>query len=166
MPVIVAIDPGMESGISWLHINKGKPTLLKVVQLTGGLQGMREHLETWTARPGKLVVEKFSPRPGARSWKLKELEPIRIEGMLEDRYGDLITWRKPEQRKLIGTLPRTEAFLKWAGYWTTPTQVGRPNADDANAATMHAIGYARDQAHFPTLEMLIDYGDQMMEESE
>lgn len=158
----------MSTGIVWLnYTDDDAPVVDAYLQRPGGMSGMVEYLpdpDYFTATEPAIVVEKFSPRPGARSWRLAELEPIRIEGMLEDRFGTRITWRKPEQRKLIQSLPRTEQFLKAAGYWITPKMVDAKDADDANAAMMHAIGYLRDKGHIPTIEMLIEYGDLNMEE--
>lgn len=167
MRTITSIDPGMSTGFSWVNYTPTtRPKLEARLQVTGGMRGMVAYApDPDYLNPGEeLVVEKFSPRPGARAWRLDELEPIRIEGMLEYRYGSRITWRKPEQRKLIRTLHETENFLRWAGLWTLPSDLGMPDADDVNAATMHAIGYLRDKAHIPTIEMLIEYGDQHMEE--
>src|SRR5690606_18828515 len=125
---ILSIDPGMSTGMVWMnYTDTSLPQVDIIQQVPGGMRAMMEYLpdpDHFTADGNpELVVEKFSPRPGARSWKLAELEPIRIEGMLEYRFGTRITWRKPEQRKLIGSLPRTEAFLRWAGYWTLPSDV-------------------------------------------
>lgn len=168
MKSVCAIDPGMMTGIVWLNYTDGDPPVLDAYrQEPGGMKGMVEYLpdpDYFTGTEPAIVVEKFSPRPGARSWKLAELEPLRIEGMLEDRFGTRITWQKPEQRKLLNTLPRTEQFLRDSGYWITPKMVGHRDANDVNAATMHALAYLRDQRHIPTIEMLIEYGDLHMEE--
>lgn len=166
MRVVTAIDPGMSTGVSWIRAGDStRPELLNRIQVSLGLSGTIRFLDTLTHLPQELVVEKFSPRPGARAWRLDELEPIRIEGMLEYRYGSQITWRKPEQRKLVNnSLRETEDFLRWAGLWTLPSDIGMPDANDVNAATMHAIGYLRDQKHIPTIEMLIEYGNLHMEE--
>lgn len=164
MTLLISIDPGMMTGIVVGRYDIDTPfEYITRSQVGGGLQGAL--LEAGEIDPRmEITVEKFSPRPGARSWRLDELEPIRIEGALETLYGSRIRWRKPEQRKLIGDLPRTEAFLKATGYWTLPSEVGYKDANDVNAAMMHALGYLRDRAHRPTIDMLIEYGDKMSEE--
>jgi len=166
MRVVTAIDPGMSTGmVKMIVFGSGRPMIARRKQIVGGLPEFIRQNWISGSPAEELVCEKFSPRPGARAWKLAELEPIRIEGMLEYRYGSLITWRKPEQRKLVrDSLSATEDFLRWAGLWTLPSDIGQKDADDVNAATMHAIGYLRDQKHIPTIEMLIEYGDLHMEE--
>lgn len=165
MKRLLSIDPGQESGIVVLGFSrKDRPVVLGRAQVTGGMKGLLDHIGPYISSADMICGESFSPRPGARSWKLAELEPIRIEGALEAKYPGLITWRKPEQRKLVKDLKTTEHFLQDMGYWTTPKMVSRPDANDANSAMMHAIAYLRDSAHLPTIDMLIDYGDNMTEE--
>lgn len=162
---LLSIDPGMETGIVVMGYERGeRPRVLGRSQVLGGLAGLLQRIDPFIESADEITCESFSPRPGERSWKLDELEPLRIEGALQIMTNGEITWRRPEQRKLIGTLPRTEAFLKATGYWTTPKMVNRPDANDANSAMMHAIGYLRDRAHRPTIDMLIEYGETMTEE--
>lgn len=170
--IIVSIDPGMSTGIAVLDARdaESRPRLVDYLQIENGLASALRALESLGetyGEPGdavEIVCEKFSPRPGARSWRLNELEPIRIEGALSAMYGDDVTYRRPEARKLINDdLRATEEFLRWAGYWRVPSDVGLADADDVNAAIMHAIGYLRDKAHMPTIGMLIEYGDTITE---
>lgn len=164
MTLLVSIDPGMETGVVLGRYEAGVAfEVIQRIQVPGGLQGALFELDSLIDDRMEITCEKFSPRPGARSWRLDELEPIRIEGALEDRYQSRVVWRKPEQRKLIGDIPRTGEFLRASGYWTAPKEVGRKDANDVNAAMMHAIGYLRDRAHRPTINMLIEYGEQMTE---
>lgn len=140
-----------------------RPEIVSVLQVPGGMGPLRKRLIS-IPREWRIVCEKFSPRPGARSWKLNELEPIRIEGALEVLHPGRVNWRKPEQRKLVGnSLIATGRFLRDAGYWQTPKSVGRPDANDVNAAIMHALGHLRDAGHIPTIEMLIEYGETLTE---
>lgn len=164
--MIWSLDPGMETGLALLDAAPDKrPVKVATEQVQGGLAGVRVDIET-IDRNHVIVCEKFSPRPGARSWKLNELEAIRIEGALEVLAPSDVYWRKPEQRKLIGdSLQLTNRFLREAGYWTEPKELGRPDANDANAAMAHAIGHLRDHGHIPTIEMLIYYGERLTEGS-
>ena len=165
MKRLISIDPGMSTGmVLALYDADKRMEVIHAGQVAGGIQGALLEIEDLIDPEMVIVCEKFSPRPGARSWKLAELEPLRIEGALEAIYGDRIYWRKPEQRKLVRDLSTTELFLKANDYWTTPKDVGQKDADDANAATMHALGYLRDRAHRPTIDMLIQYGETMTEE--
>ena len=81
--------------------------------------------------------------------------------MLEHLYGTRIRWRKPEQRKLMATLELTHQFMQDEGYWVTPKEVGRKDANDANSAVAHALAHLRDTGHMPTIEMLIHYGENL-----
>lgn len=165
MKRLLSIDPGQETGIAILGFaRKERPVVLGRSQVTGGMKGLLERLGPYIESADLICAESFSPRPGARSWRLAELEPIRIEGALDALYPDQITWRKPEQRKLVKDIPTTNHFLQDMGYWTTPKMVNRPDANDANSAMAHGLAYLRDSAHLPTIDMLIDYGDNMTEE--
>ena len=164
MTGLISIDPGMMTGVVFgSYSEDGAFKVEDRWQVGGGLQGALVDLES-IADSTEIVCEKFSPRPGARSWKLAELEPIRIEGAREAIYGSRIHWRKPEQRKLVGdSLTLTAEFLRQSDYWTMPKDVGHKDANDVNAAMMHAIGYLRDRKHRPTFDMLIEYTEQLTE---
>lgn len=167
MSHVLAIDPGMSTGITLMEYIIGeRPTITAQWQIEGGLAGLREH-ETGGGFDGfgaTIVCERFTPRPVAFSYSLDELEPLRIEGWLTEIFwGDDIVWQDPPQRKLVRTLPETEKFLQANGYWATGTDVGCKDANDANSATMHALAYIRNQAHRATIDMLIEYGENMTE---
>lgn len=167
MRTVMSIDPGWESGVVVaLCRDDYLPLILAKRQVEGGLAALEPvitYLDNRYSVTDK-VCESFSPRPGSRSWRLRELEPLRIEGWL---YGQDPTtvFRRPEARKLInGSLSSTRGFLGWSGYWTLPSQVGRPDANDTNSAMMHLFGYLRDRAHMPTIQSVIEYGDHMHRE--
>lgn len=172
MSTVLAIDPGMSTGITLMEYIIGeRPTITAQWQVEGGLAPLIDFSEAWYDRSlhqdVKVVVERFTPRPVAFSYSLDELEPLRIEGFLDYYFGGFpggITWQDPPQRKLVRTLPETEKFLQAYGYWATGTDVGCKDANDANSATMHALAYIRNQAHRATIDMLIEYGENMMEE--
>ena len=163
MSTVLAIDPGMSTGITMMKYEIGeRPEIIHQWQIERGLEGLTEF--SWGGLHGAVVCERFTPRPVAFSYSLDELEPLRIEGWLQATVGGHIVWQDPPQRKLVRTLPETEAFLKAYGYWATGTDVGCKDANDANSATMHALAYIRNQAHRATIDMLIEYGENMMEE--
>lgn len=162
MSTVLAIDPGMSTGMTLMEYIIGeRPTIASQWQIEGGLEGLRDF--RFSAFRCEVVCERFTPRPVAFSYSLDELEPLRIEGWLTAIFPE-ITWQDPPQRKLIRTLPETEKFLQAYDYWATGTDVGCKNADDANSATMHALAYIRNQAHRATIDMLIEYGENMTEE--
>lgn len=164
MSKILSMDPGMSTGIVHAAVeDDALPEILMKWQVEQGLPGVNDwgyenHLTAGFA--DRLVCERWHPRPGARSYKLDELEPIRIEGMLESFYDDILLFRQPEQRHLFKESDRFEksaAFLQWAGYWTTGSEVGCKDANDANSAMMHLFGYLRDNKHRPTVRLLLDF---------
>lgn len=165
MSTVLAIDPGMSTGITLMEYIIGeRPTITAQWQIEGGLKGLRDEFP-WEMEIEHAAVERFTPRPVAFSYSLDELEPLRIEGWLEAMFHEWeITWQDPPQRKLVKTLPQTEKFLQEYGYWATGADVGCKDANDANSATMHALAYIRNQAHRATIDMLIQYGENMTEE--
>lgn len=165
MSTVLAIDPGMSTGITLMEYKiRERPEIVGQWQIEGGLAGLARFIEEDRPTFSDLVVERFTPRPVAFSYSLDELEPLRIEGYLACFFRDGFTWQDPPQRKLVRTLPETEKFLQAYGYWATGTDVGCKDANDANSATMHALAYIRNQAHRATIDMLIEYGENMMEE--
>lgn len=166
MKTVLGIDPGMSTGVTLMKFIIGeRPSVDAQWQIEGGLDGLREF--RWGGmRPDYIVCERFTPRPVAFSYSLDELEPLRIEGWLTAIFGDGIEWQDPPQRKLIKTLRETERFLQANGYWAVPSDVGRKDADDANSATMHALAFIRNQAHRATIDMIIEYGETMTEDTE
>lgn len=110
-----------------------------------------------------IVCEKFSPRPMARSFKLEELEAIRIEGVVEDRFEGMVTWQRPMAMVLDGrpdtTAKRKQAsdnVLRKMGLWTTGKQVGLKDANDVNSAQKHAVAYLIKQKHEPTVKKILE----------
>lgn len=169
MSRILTIDPGMESGLVVASVDDDSlPEILWKGQTQGGLVGALKTLASIQAAfaPSKVVCEAFSPRPGQRSWRLDELEPLRWEGWVFG-WEPQTVFRRPESRKLInGSVSASGDFLRSIGYWTLPSELSRPDANDCNSAMMHLFGYLRDQAHMPTIEAVIDYGDKLYRESE
>lgn len=164
---IMSIDPGMETGVVIAEVaTDARLRILRRAQITGGLSGAAARIldvaEVWEVE--RVVMESFSPRPGARSWRLEELEPLRFEGWALGMFGT-VEFRRPEARKLINaSMAQTDEYLRWADLWTLPSQIDRPDAKDVNSAMAHLVGYLRDQAHMPTIKSLIAYGDQMVQE--
>jgi hypothetical protein len=154
--IAVAIDPGQSSGVVWGCFSEDDAFVrIGYAQVTGGLAGLKRFmLETfwehqdWTF--DHLVVEKFKTRPLARNYKLAELEPIRIEGWLDDY---VTAWQWPEQRGWgRGGVAHAEEVLRAKGLWLTGKDVGFRDADDCNAAQMHMLAYLRNMGHIPTIE--------------
>lgn len=168
MTVLVSIDPGMSTGIFLGHYTDTQPLeKTATYQIEGGRQGLHDFLERTGILNNKygnvmVISERFVPRPMRRSYKSDELEPLRIEGYLMAigampfDYSDP-RWGRPERMVIAGgssTSQRKKAGddkLREMGFWTLPKDVGMKDANDANAATKHAVGYML-QTHEPTRE--------------
>lgn len=149
--MLIAIDPGMRTGMVWGSYSKTQPfERMGFTQIDGGLDALAGRISGEYS--AVVVCEKFKTRPMARSYKLAELEPIRIEGFLRGIFPD-IKWQWPEQRKLTtGPMKESEDILKNAGLWLTGKDLGMNDANDANAAQLHALAYLRNIGHLPTVE--------------
>lgn len=168
MSRILTIDPGMSTGLVRATVEDRKlPIIEWKEQVEGGLDGLIEFgLWDYAVDMDRVVCERFHPRQMARSYKMDELEPLRIEGyVLSANHGTL--FREPEQRRLINeseTFKKSAAFLEWAGYWTTGSEVGCKDANDTNSAMMHLFSYLRHLKHRPTISLLLDYQRSITEE--
>lgn len=162
----MAIDPGMMSGIFLGSFGQHEPLVrLAFDQVPGGQGGLAQALtrrfcEYDISNYGPvdvLVVEKFSTRPMNRQYRLEELEPIRIEGMLADRRHDIV-WQPPAMMVLrqgqsqAERKRRSDDVLRQSGLWLTGKDVDYKDANDANAAAKHALSYMRSIRHTPTLK--------------
>ncbi len=168
MTYLLSIDPGMSTGIVSGWYSDTDPYVREEFwQVEGGLAGFRQWWWGWpnyyTGDP-LLVCEKFTPLPSmTRSFKLNELEPIRIEGALEVLWDRTpIVWQRPAAMVLAGgdTTARrkknSDDVLRRMGLWTTGKQVGCKDANDVNSAQKHAVAYLRSIGHAPTLQALLE----------
>lgn len=161
MTRLLAIDPGMTTGVVWGHYDQTSPFLrVGFAEVPGGMVGLDEWLidlfEGRFAWPDVVVSERFKPRPMARSYRLDELEPLRIEGYLWslfDRRDNSLVFRDPETRGSGRDGVRgMERVLKLHNLWLRPSDIpNHGDANDANAAQMHALAYLRSIGHLPTI---------------
>ena len=164
MTYLVSIDPGMSTGIvlGWYDFEEAYRRV-DYWQVTGGIKGFR----TWwdsdvfhLRRDGFHVVyvcEKFVPLQNQRTFRVDELEPIRIEGALEILLGEEPIWQRSAAMVLAGgdtpaaRKKASDDVLREAGLWLTGKQVGHKDANDVNAAQKHAIAYLRRTKHELTM---------------
>lgn len=161
MKTITVIDPGMSTGVVEAEYNDGSTTIKTRQQIEGGLEGFSTAFfdGQFSLTAGVVLVEKFHPRQMARSYKLDELEPLRIEGWIDAMVplSSELIFQLPEERKLInGEMSDSDGVLKRMGLWTLPSQVGCKDANDANAAMMHLVAFLRNSKHTPILESLFE----------
>jgi hypothetical protein len=154
---IVAIDPGMETGIVEAIVDAGRVRIVGREQIVGGLNGLTDidylgNLHEWD--PNAIVYEKFSPLPTSRAYKLAELEPIRIEGAIESYpwIGAALAPQRTSALTIAGThgdyranKKAADNLLRECGLWTLPREIERPDANDVNAAMKHLVAFGRAQ---------------------
>lgn len=149
--IIVAVDPGMSTGIACMEMDDGGNIRGWVTaQIEGGLNGLLNSPWARTiCEADEVVFEVFTPRPMARNYRSDELEPLRIEGavrMLRIGLDDETIFQRPEARSILRDEPISESvnFLKYMGLHSTGKSVGQKDANDANAAMLHLVAYLRD----------------------
>lgn len=160
MTTLIAIDPGQMSGYFIGHYGPNTPLArTEFGMVPGGFEGIAdiiangldglEHFDV-------VVCEKFSTRPMSRQYKLEELEPIRIEGLVSWLRPDTV-WQAPAMMVLrqgdtqAQRKRNSDDVLRRGNLWLTGTDVSYKDANDANAAAKHALAYMRSIKHAPTL---------------
>lgn len=158
--VLVSIDPGMETGIFIGHFSSRTPlTPVGWVQVQGGFDGV----ERWIDESPlidiaqRVVFERFTPRPMERSYKRDELEALVIEGLVRRVRKHELHFQPPTAMNLGGEPQAARKLLKKLNWWQTGRMVGSGDANDANAATLHAIAHMRHIKHAPTIEMILPH---------
>lgn len=186
MTYILGIDPGMSTGIVLGEYTDDTPfEVIEKWQVERGIHGWLAWKGNHVGSNGSLiwtdggidedpfgmlahwdvikVCEKFIPRPMARSFKLDEVEPIRIEGSVLDTFRSVV-WQRPPMMVLAeGDTPAerkraSDDVLRRMGLWSTPKSMGPEytlkDCNDINSAMKHIVAYLRSQDHQPTLEAM------------
>jgi hypothetical protein len=162
---IFAVDPGKATGVAF-----GRITDVEAVEviyagiIPGGTSGFIEWLNLtddgyYVARHDcekyypeeynkmdyqvNIVSEVFQAKMNPF---VPDLEPVRIEGVLIDRFGKQLNWQKPLDKSLVG-----DEFLKLHDLWLTGAGVGHTDGRDANDALLHMFAYLMKRKHLPTL---------------
>lgn len=160
LTTLIAIDPGQMSGVFIGKFDEvSQLRRLGYAQVPGGFAGIAEWFDsqidagfTWDV----VVSEKFSTRPMSRQYKLEELEPIRIEGLIQWLRPDVV-WQAPAMMVLrqgdtqAQRKRNSDDVLRRGGLWLTGKDVNYKDANDANAAAKHALAYMRSIKHAPTI---------------
>ena len=137
-PLILAVDPGVKSGLAFFGLPEREPArLLRHVQVGGGVEGFLEYIDgphrTWPSDVSAIVCEDFhddgrTPNP--------DLTPLEFKGalqslqyfyrpMLEDVF-DLV-FRLNAQ----GKLQMKDHVLRRGGYHPRRGEVGEGHSRDA-----------------------------------
>lgn len=162
---VFAIDPGKATGVAM-----GRITDVEAVEMIyagiipGGTEGFIQWLDLtddgyYVARMDcekyypdeyakmdyqvNVVSERFNARMNRF---IPDLEPVRIEGVLMDRYRKQVMWQEPLDKSLVG-----DDFLKRHELWMTGSQVNHTDGRDANDALLHMFAYLMRRKHLPTL---------------
>jgi len=162
----MSVDPGKATGVSIGRVTAEQPLeIIYTAIIPNGTTGFIEWLEM--TNNGKhitemdclqnfpkeyssvdyhldVVCETFRLRGGKFA---PDLEPLRIEGVLMDRFASVVHWQEPSDKSLIG-----DEFLKENDLWLTGSDVNHTDGRDANDATMHLFARMLKARHYPTLE--------------
>lgn len=162
----MAIDPGRATGLTIGRMSAEEPLeIIYTAIIQGGAQGLIDWLEE--TKEGRaitemdcmqnypkeydnidyhldVICETFSLRGGNFA---PDVEPLRIEGIILDRFGTTVHWQHPSDKILVG-----DQFLKENDLWMTGSKVGHSDGRDANDALLHLFAYTMKQRHRPTLE--------------
>lgn len=170
MSRLLCIDPGMSTGIIYAGYDDTTPfKILGRWELKdGGLPQFAEWVESGAIdswRNMTIVCEKFSPLP--RVFKLRELEPLRMEGyiygLVRPEIGMKLVWQRPQMMNIAGDNHGSAAknfqaannALRKMGLWTTGKKdFGVSDSDDVNSASKHLVAYFRSIGHGPSLEVI------------
>jgi hypothetical protein len=163
---VMAIDPGKATGVAIGRYSIQDPIeVIFTGIIRGGTYGFAEWL--FNTRDAKTIIdndcsynfpeeygnlnyhldvvcENFKPRGGNF---IPDLEPLRIEGIIMDHFGNIVNWHSPADKSMVG-----DDFLKKHGLWLTGKDVDHDDARDANDATIHLFAHAMRIRHIPTLE--------------
>ena len=163
---IFSVDPGKATGVAFARITeKEAAEVVYAGIIPGGLDGFIEWLELtddayYVARTDcamyhpdeykrmdyqvNIVAEVFQSRMNRF---VPDLEPVRIEGVLIDRFGKQVNWQKAQDKAMVG-----DEFLKNHGLWITGSMVDHEDGRDANDALLHLFAYLMRRKHKPTLD--------------
>jgi len=156
---LLAIDPGMSTGVVWGVYSDTEPFKLEGrTQVEGGRDATRDFLEGQFSTYTRVVCEKFRALP--RVYKAVELEPLPIEGVVTTLFVDVV-WQYPGAMTIGGAhgtpaknKRAADDVLRRMGLWTTGSQIGFKDANDVNSAMKHVVAYLKGISHRPTLEAL------------
>jgi len=162
---IFSVDPGKATGVAFARITeKEAAEVIYAGIIPGGVDGFIEWLELtddayYVARTDckmyhpdefkrmdyqvNIVSEVFQSRMNNF---VADLEAVRIEGVLIDRFGKQINWQRPLDKSLVG-----DEFLKKHELWITGSMVDHEDGRDANDALLHLFAYLMRRKHQPTL---------------
>lgn len=146
---IIGIDPGDSMGIMMLKI-EGKRAIREhflQTDVSTAVNWLEETLYAINKGPEGVLVacERYTvtPETGKRSQQPTALQAIGVIKILVERFNSRFVMMPPGDVKVFA--PNT--LLKRLGFFTTPKEVGCPDANDVNDAARHAtISLARFKA--------------------
>lgn len=159
MSTILAIDPGVNTGVAWGSFSAEEPFELRArEQVHGGLTGFIRWAQDceWIRHADVLVCEKFVLAED--NMFAPDLTPVQLEGVITMlRLPKSIVWQPRTDKAALTGYPasaKTKAqrqrvrfdFLKEHGLFAAGT-----DNDDSNDAITHALVYLKRSKHLPTL---------------
>lgn len=137
--ITIGVDPGLSTGVAVLHDSH------RVLVFQGSPQEALRVLDTVLDVPPRdggprddviLAYERFTTMPGAVRTSQPEAQQVvgAVKNLATDRVRLLVPQSPGDARGIA-----SNAFLHRSGLWVSPTDVGCPDANDANMAMRHAV---------------------------
>jgi hypothetical protein len=136
MKTVIAIDPGVNTGIVVAHVEEEVEILYFEQFICATHVETAQHIkQVLDAYPGAVIVaEQFDLRPGNKF--SADLTPVKVNAIL-DYLVDDIHYQTPAQAKGLVK----DATLKNLGWWLTGKDVGYKDANDVRDAFRHLVYY-------------------------
>lgn len=162
----MAVDPGKATGVAIGRLSDNDPLeVIYTAIIQGGVYGFIDWLEE--VKDGKAITEMdCMTKYPKQYWEIDyhldvvcetfqlrnnqfaaNLEPLRIEGVIIDRFGSVVHWQNPSDKSMVG-----DQFLKDNDLWTTGNKMGHTDGRDANDALLHLFAHTMRIKHLPTLK--------------
>lgn len=142
MKTVIAIDPGVNTGIVVAHVEEEVEILYFEQFICATHVETAQHIkQVLDAYPDAVIVaEQFDLRPGNKF--SADLTPVKVNAIL-DYLVDDIHYQTPAQAKGLVK----DATLKNLGWWLTGKDVGYKDANDVRDAFRHLVYYLVHEMH-------------------
>lgn len=137
---IIGIDPGASMGVFMLRIEEKRAIRAHFLQtdVSTAINWLEEELYAINKGPEGVLVacERYTvtPETGKRTQQPTALQVIGVVKILVERFNARFVMMPPGDVKAFAP----NSMLKRLGFFTTPKEVGCPDANDVNDAARHA----------------------------
>lgn len=153
--LVLVLDPGKVTGWSVWVLPTDEPIYrVDYGLIKGGLAGFIDWLIEHHRYVSECIVvcEKFVPERGG-----EDLLPLQIEGALACTQRTLaaaeVVWQLRSRKRNLGVRSRRDHLLRAHGLWLRGDDpaIDHEDARDVNDTALHALIFAKDYEHQPTL---------------